>query len=259
MTYYHFIFVAACLFITPAISAQQRKQNADDNLPDINELLDRASEQIATLQPDTTQAYLYRRLAALSAGAQDLDAAYNSLKKIRIAKSDYGQTAKNLRRVGFLEMVEEAAFYHGAQTAIKIIAECPDEYREFSDDAFGHIALKAAEQQDAKGAWMSIAKIKTTDGLYYYELSAAITLDDKIRGKKCLLEWHNELFISGECQIIGEAWYSVPWLLSLYQWCELNEEFDQLLDHACRLTSNPRKSTCGASGTTIGCSQGRYE
>ena len=99
----YFIFTTICLLAWSAVSAQDREQIPEDNLPPVNEVLVQASRHIAKLEPDVTQAYLYRQLAALFARSQNLDAAYRTLKRIRISESINRQTAKNLKRVGFLE------------------------------------------------------------------------------------------------------------------------------------------------------------
>ena len=235
----YFIFTTICLLAWSAVSAQDREQIPEGNLPPVNEVLVQASRHIAKLEPDVTQAYLYRQLAALFARSQNLDAAYRTLKRIRISESINRQTAKNLKRIGFLEMVEDVSLNRDTQTAIKIVTDCPDEFRAYSDDAFGRIALGASKRQDSKGTWAAIAKIKKTDGLYHYELTAAITLNDKTRGKKILLRLHSKIFGSAEPGLFGEEFAVVPWLLSLYKWCELDEEFEQLLDYTCQVTRDP--------------------
>ncbi|MEM8667716.1 MAG: hypothetical protein AAGG48_09390 [Planctomycetota bacterium] len=141
-------------------------------------------------------------------------------------------------------MVEDVSLYRNAEFAIKIVQECPDAYRGYANDAFGRIALGASQREDAKGAWRAIGAIDGADGLYPYELVVAATLDDKTRGKKILLEKHNALItsIAGRKLMAREEWARILWILSFYRWCELNDEFHQLLDLACKTTKDPDKT-----------------
>lgn len=213
-----------------------------DDLPDIGKLLEEACDLIASHEEGLGKAYLYRQAAVLYGRSGDLESAYKTLDQI--FPRSYGQTAKNLKRVGFLEMVEDVALHENAELAIKIIDDCPSSYREYSDDAFGRVAVSAAKRGDAKVAWSAIERIKKPDGLYPYELVAAITLDDKKRGREILSEWRDKPAAadakttpSPPADLSG-----IVWTLSLYKWCGMEKEMEELLDQVSGSTDSPDKT-----------------
>lgn len=237
MFYKDYIYFALFLVAVATASPVWSQQSAD-NLPDVDELLDRAIEQIALLDKEYAKPHRYRRAAVLYGRSGDVEATFDAIEHIS------GQERENAKRLRYLKIVADVSQKRNALPAIKIVDEAPAAYGPYSDDAYGRIAVTASQEGDAAGAWLAISRINQVEGLYPYGLVAAAILDDKVRGREILLGEHKSRLdaLAGRVQLAREEWLGIVWILSYYKWCGLEKESEELIQHACATTDEPEKA-----------------
>jgi hypothetical protein len=241
MIYLSRIYVVILLVAT---ASPARSQESAGELPDVDELLNQAREQISLLDKVYERSDRHRRTAVLYGRLGDVEAAFDAIERTSLQQRPYPATVATAKRERYLNMVEAIASQRNGLAAIKVVDEAPKAYHRHSDDAYGRIALTAACERDADRAWQAISRIKKSDGLYPYELVVATTLEDKARAREVLLGEHKSYLdaLAGRIHLAREEWAAIVGTLSLYKWCELEKESEELIKRACATTDDPEKT-----------------
>jgi cell division septum initiation protein DivIVA len=253
-----YVFILLVAMASPA-----RSQEPAKDLPDVGVLLQRAREQISSLEKEYERSHRYRRTALLFGRSGDVDAAFEAMERAFAPEAPSAETAaiakqeidkreierrESEKRERYLNLVEAIASQRNGEAAIKVVDGAPEAYRRHSDHAYGRIALTAASERDADGAWQAISRIKRS--AYPYELHVAVTLEDKARARKISLGEHKLHLeaLAGRVDLAREEWAAILSTLSLYQWCELEKEFEELIERACATTEDPATTRAETMG-----------
>lgn len=239
----HFVRIYA-IFLLVAMASSARSQELAGDLPRVGELLQRAREQIALLDKEYERSHRYHRIAVLYGRSGDVREAFNAIERTSVPLRPYPGTIEMAKRERYLNMVEAVASQGAGRAAIELVEEAPKAYRRYSDDAYGRIAVAVARDGDTDGALKAISLIKPGQGGYPYELLVAKTLGDQARARRLSLVDHRRKLdaLVGRSNLAREEWAGLVGTLSLYRWCGIEKEFEELAQQACATSDDPAKA-----------------
>ena len=171
-----------------------------------------------------------------------MDAAFRVLDSIELDNPQYGQTAANLRRVGYVELVEALARDDQAAAALRAVDSAHGEYAAHRDAALGAIAVVQAERSDAAGAKRTLKRLADARTPYDYELQVALYLNDKAWGRRLIgidSEYGRRANAAFEKLAPGDLHSSVFLEIALAAWCGERERAERYMQKVLQVGDIP--------------------
>ncbi len=152
----------------------------------------------------------------------------------RITLNEPIQTADNLRRVGFTEMMQALARDGRAGAAVRAASEAGGHYAPHRDMALGAIAVVQSQRHEAAGARATLARMRDSRRPYDYALDVATNLDDRAWGHELMRSRLDELekFMADESQTLAVSREQARGLfleISLLAWAGYPEQAEELV------------------------------